>query len=154
MKFRHYLEGLHAPTPPVMCERTDRLVNLLERAFEAAEKIRLTRQVGATMHIELRIGESRISIAQPAEGWPAHSLLARLAVPDSDAVFARALEAGATEVTPMTDRVRGGREGRIVDPFGNVWTIATMRKEGMPSVRENARQVCVSPSVELRKWEL
>jgi PhnB protein len=46
-------------------------------------------------------------------------------VPDSDAVFGRAVAAGGRVIMPMTDMFFGSREGRVADPFGNTWTIAT-----------------------------
>ena len=51
-------------------------------------------------------------------------------MPDSDETFARALAAGATVQTPMTNMFFGTREGRVRDAFGNTWTIAT-RKESI-----------------------
>lgn len=51
---------------------------------------------------------------------------------DADALFKRAIDAGAKEIMPMTDMFFGSREGRITDPFGNVWTIATLKEEVAP----------------------
>jgi PhnB protein len=45
-----------------------------------------------------------------------------LTVADPDAVFARALAAGATEVFPVGEEY-GWRLGRVVDPFGHHWEI-------------------------------
>lgn len=50
---------------------------------------------------------------------------------DPDALFEKAVQAGATTLTPMTDMFFGVREGRVSDPFGNVWIIAAL-KERMP----------------------
>jgi PhnB protein len=46
-----------------------------------------------------------------------------LTVDDPDAVFARAMAAGATEVWPVADKDYGWRIGRIADPFGHTWEI-------------------------------
>lgn len=51
---------------------------------------------------------------------------------DSDALFARAVAAGARVVMPMTEMFLGAREGRVVDPFGNTWTISTRKEEVSP----------------------
>jgi PhnB protein len=123
MQSREQPESLHALTPTGPSERADKLIAFLRRAFRAAEKIRVTQRDGVTTHCELQIGGSRIHIGHAAEGDPSHALDAQLFVPDSDAVFARALEVGATEVTPMTEMYLGTREGRVMDPFGNTWTI-------------------------------
>jgi uncharacterized glyoxalase superfamily protein PhnB len=66
------------------------------------------------------------------EGWPARGLVAQIFVEDSDALFERAVGAGATVVMPMTDMFFGSREGRISDPAGNVWTIATLKENLSP----------------------
>ncbi len=66
------------------------------------------------------------------EGWPAHGLVAQIYVEDSDELFKRATDAGAKEIMPMTDMFFGSREGLVADPFGNVWTIATLKEEVAP----------------------
>jgi PhnB protein len=67
------------------------------------------------------------------EGWMLHPLLAQIHVADSDAVFARAIGAGAKEIMPMTDMFFGAREGRVLDPFGNTWTISTLKEQVSPA---------------------
>jgi PhnB protein len=47
-----------------------------------------------------------------------------LIVDDPDAVFARALAAGADEISPVGDE-HGWRVGRLRDPFGHNWEIGT-----------------------------
>ena len=67
------------------------------------------------------------------DGWPVHKLLAQiLTFPIRDAMFKRAVDAGAKEIMPMTDMFFGTREGRVVDPFGNTWTISTRKEEVSP----------------------
>jgi hypothetical protein len=55
---------------------------------------------------------------------------------DSDELFKRAVDAGAKEIMPMTDMFFGSREGRLTDPFGNVWTIATLKEEVAPEAMQ------------------
>ena len=57
--------------------------------------------------------------------WPDTPAFLRLYVADGDAVFQRALRAGATQVTEMTHLFWGDRVGRVRDPFGNLWWIQT-----------------------------
>jgi uncharacterized glyoxalase superfamily protein PhnB len=76
------------------------------------------------------------------EGWPARGLVAQVFVEDSDALFERAVNAGATVVMPMTDMFFGSREGRVSDPAGNLWTLATLQENLSPEEmqqRMNAR---------------
>ena len=121
-------EGFHTITPNIIVEDAARAVAFFESAFGAEEIMRLTMPDGKIAHCELKIGDSRLNLGEVQEGWPAHTLLAQLHVEDSDAMFDRAVAAGSKVVMPMTDMFFGYREGRVVDPFGNTWTITT-RKE-------------------------
>ena len=65
--------------------------------------------------------------------WLACSrLVSQIQVEDSDEMFKRAIDAGTIEIMPMTDMFFGSREGRVRDPFGNVWTIASLKEEVAP----------------------
>jgi PhnB protein len=98
----------------------------------AEEIMRLTMPDGKVVHCELKFGDSRLNLGETMEGWPEHGLLAQIYVADSDAMFKRAVKAGAKELMPMTDMFFGSREGRVVDPFGNTWTIATRKEDLAP----------------------
>lgn len=87
---------------------------------------------GTITHCELQIGDSIVNLGTSMEGWPAHGLSAQIYVEDSDALFQRAVQAGAKVMMPMTSMFFGSREGLIADPFGNVWTIATLKEEVDP----------------------
>jgi uncharacterized glyoxalase superfamily protein PhnB len=101
--------------------------DFLRRVFEAAERIRLHVELGtaAQFQCELWIGDSVVRIAQSAEGPPPCPLLGHLIVRDSDAMFARAVEVGASAVVPIDDTRSGRRGRRLIDPFGNGWIILT-----------------------------
>ncbi len=87
---------------------------------------------GKIAHCELKLGNSVVTLGESTEGWPARALVAQIFVEDSDALFERAVDAGATVLMPMTDMFFGSREGRISDPAGNVWTIATLKENLSP----------------------
>ena len=101
-----------------------------KKAFGASETYRLTLANGKITHCELKLGDSVLNLGESMEGWPARGLLAQIYVENSDELFKRAVDAGAKEIMPMTDMFFGSREGRIADPFGSVWTIATLRTQG------------------------
>jgi PhnB protein len=84
---------------------------------------------GKVVHCSVQIGDSKINIGESMEGWPEQPLLAQVYVPDSDAVFALAIKEGAKELSPVSDTFFGFREGRVLDPFGNTWTISTQKAE-------------------------
>jgi PhnB protein len=126
-------EGFHTITPNIIVNDGQAAIAFLTRAFGAEEKVRLTMPGGKIAHCELQIGDSRINLGDAMEGWPPHPLLAQIFVEDSDALFARAVAAGAKVIMPMTDMFFGTREGRISDPFGNTWTISTRKEEVSPA---------------------
>jgi PhnB protein len=78
---------------------------------------------GGVAHCELRLGDSIVMCADP-QGQTYH-VRAAFYVKDCDAVFARAVAAGATVKRPLTNQFYGDRSGSVVDPFGNEWNIAT-----------------------------
>ena len=125
-------EGFHTVTPNVILDDAEAAISFFKRAFGATERYRLTMANGQIAHCELNFGDSVVNLGQSMEGWPARSLVAQIYVEDSDALFARAVAAGASVVMPMTDMFFGSREGRVSDPFGNVWTIATLKERVSP----------------------
>jgi PhnB protein len=125
-------QGFHTLTPNMIVEEAEQAIAFLKSAFGAVENYRLTLSDGTITHCELALGDSILNLGTAMQGWPAHGLVAQLFVEDSDALFARAVRAGATVVMPMTDMFFGSREGRVSDPFGNVWTIATLKEVVSP----------------------
>ena len=118
-------EGFHTITPNIIVAGVEKAIDFYKLAFGAEEKSRLAMPDGTIVHCELAIGDSRLNIGEAMDGWPVHPLLAQIYVEDADAVFERAVNAGARVVMPMTDMFFGSREGRVVDSFGGTWTIST-----------------------------
>jgi len=125
-------KGFHTVTPNIIVDDAEQAVAFLKKAFGATESYRLTMSDGKIAHCELKIGNSILNLGASMEGWPAHGLVAQVYVEDSDALFQRALQAGAKVIMSMTDMFFGSREGRVADPFGNVWIIATLKEEVLP----------------------
>jgi PhnB protein len=125
-------KGFHTITPNIIVDDAEQAVAFLKAALGATESYRLTMSDGKIAHCELKIGNSILNLGASMEGWPAHGLVAQIYVEDSDALFQRAVQAGAKVIMPMTDMFFGSREGRVADPFGNVWIIATLKEEVPP----------------------
>jgi PhnB protein len=125
-------EGFGTITPNIIVDDAESAISFLKRAFGATERYRLTMSNGKVAHCELALGDSVVNLGEAMEGFPAHGLVAQIYVEDSDASFDRAVAAGASVVMPMTDMFFGSREGRVADPFGNVWTIATLTERVSP----------------------
>lgn len=108
-----------------------------QQAF-AAEVVRVIRDpAGAIMHCDLIVGDSPVYLSGEMEVWGAISPLKLGGAPaclclltkDCDAVFERAVAAGAEIVVPMGDQCWGERMGMVRDPFGYRWSIAHTIKE-------------------------
>ncbi|WP_256081527.1 VOC family protein [Massilia sp. YIM B04103] len=122
-------EGFNTITPNSIVRSVADAVKFYQTVFGAEELLRLNTPDGKVVHCELKFGDSRINLGEAMEGWPEQPLLAQIYVPDSDATFALAIKEGAKELSPVTDMFFGSREGRVIDPFGNTWTIATHQKQ-------------------------
>lgn len=116
-------EGFHTVTPYLTVPDADRLVEFVSKAFGATEVFR-THGAKGGIHVEIQIGDSMVMIGglQGTEAKPAAIFLYMDGV---DAVYDRALEAGAISIEEPTDRSEGDRRAGVADPFGNAWFIAT-----------------------------
>jgi PhnB protein len=126
-------KGFGTITPNIIVDDAEQAISYLKKALGAIENYRLTMADGSITHCELRIGDSIINLGTAMEGWPARALTAQIFVEDADALFQRAVACGAQVIMPMTDMFFGSREGRVTDPCGNVWTIATLKEELTPT---------------------
>ena len=116
-------EGYHTVTPWIISRDTAQLLDFVREAFGAEEIARIHNEDGTIGHAEFRIGDSVVMAFDAKEEWPDTPSFIRLYVEDGDAVYRRALEAGATSVTEMTNLFFGDRVGRVRDPQGNLWWI-------------------------------
>jgi uncharacterized glyoxalase superfamily protein PhnB len=115
--------GYGTVTPWIISADTARLIDFAKAAFGAQELGRVPGPDGRIGHAEIRIGDSVVMMFDARDGWPDTPAFLRLYVPDADAVYQRALAAGATPVTSVTDLFFGDRIGRVRDPLGNIWWI-------------------------------
>ncbi len=115
-------------------------IEFYKRAFGATERYRLTAPDGRLGHAEIEIGGSSLMLA---DEYPEYDrtgprtlggtpVTLTLAVPDVDAVVARAVELGAVLEIPVADMFYGSRSGTILDPFGHRWNIQTPEHEVSP----------------------
>jgi uncharacterized glyoxalase superfamily protein PhnB len=135
--------GLRTMTPQLALDNAARTIDWYKRAFGAEELGRSLGPDGRIMHAEVKIGDSHFYVndvmmgkgpkelgGSPASFW--------LYVDDSDALFKRAVDAGATVQMPLTDQFWGDRAGSVADPEGISWWIAT-RKEDFTKEEMEAR---------------
>lgn len=130
-------EGFHTVTPHLVVKGAADAVEFYHQAFGAKEISRMPGPRGKLMHVELRIGDSRVMLADefPEQGRQGPRAIGgspvsiHLYVEDADATFDRAVAAGAKVVMPLEDTFWGDRHGRLEDPFGHHWAIASRTEE-------------------------
>ena len=137
-------EGFHTLTPYLTVPRPGDFSAFLQRAFGAAEHFRSPGSAGG-MHIELSIRDSMLMVGGFADRRPDQEspCALHLYVENADAVYERALAAGATSLSEPVDQFYGDREAAVSDEFGNQWFIATHRA-GASFVRPGRRAITPS----------
>jgi uncharacterized glyoxalase superfamily protein PhnB len=143
-------KGYHSVQAYLSLEDAKRGIDFYQAAFGARPKEVLTRPDGKVMHAEVIIGDSVVMLgdASPDRGFPATRSTFYVYVADCDAVYEKALAAGATPKSPPADMFWGDRYGSVDDPFGNTWSIATQKESLSPEeIAERAAAfVASSPS--------
>ena len=117
--------GYTSVAPWVVTDDTGALLDLVTQVFEGEELARVAMEDGSIGHGEIRVGDTVVLAFDRRPEWPVMPSLLRVWVEDADATFARAAAAGATVVTDIADNAFGQRGGRIKDPFGNIWWVAS-----------------------------
>lgn len=127
-------EGYHTISPYLVVDGAEKIISFMKEAFGAQVVHEPTmRPDGKIMHAELRIGDSMIMIADSSERAKATSVTLYLYVPDADAVYQKALKAGATSLMEPADQFYGDRSGGVTDPAGNRWFIGTHIEDVSPA---------------------
>lgn len=129
--------GYHSVTPYLCCREAARAIEFYGKALGAVELMRMPGPEGRIGHAELRIGDSRVMLADEYPDMDFLSPQARggtavhlhVYVKDVDAMVERAVGAGARLVREVKDQFYGDRSGSIADPFGHVWHFATHKEE-------------------------
>ena len=125
MAVKSIREGFHTVTPYLMVREAAQLIDFVKQAFAATELFRDTGSAGG-IHAEVRIGDSMVMIGG-AGTWNGEPMPAALYLymDDVDAVYKRALQAGAASLSEPEDQPYGDRLAGVKDSFGNIWYIAT-----------------------------
>jgi PhnB protein len=122
-------KGLRTVTPYLHPSGAGSLIAFLQDAFGAEEIARHQSPDGTIVHAEVRIGDSILEMGEAhGEVQPMPCTL-HLYVHDTDALYARALRAGATSIETPQDKPYGDRSAGVMDPCGNRWFIATHIKD-------------------------
>ena len=138
--------GLHSITPHIVVPDAAEAAEWYGRALGAEERSRLTLPDGKVMTLELRLGDSAVMVASE---FPDAGIVSPLTVggtatvlqlytDDVDALWRRAVDAGAEVRYPIGDMFWGDRHGQIVDPFGHRWNLARHDRDVPPDEQERA----------------
>ena len=130
-------EGYHTITAYMTVRDAARAIEFYKQAFGAVEKGVMKGPDGKIMHAELRIGDSIIMLA---DEFPEFGSLSpqstggsgmglHIYTEDVDSAFDRAVKAGAQVEMPVSDMFWGDRYGKLSDPFGHKWSIATHKAD-------------------------
>ncbi|MGI8438809.1 MAG: VOC family protein [Thermoleophilaceae bacterium] len=137
-------------TPHIVVPDAAAAADFYRRAFGAEEVGRVPLPRGRVMSVELLLGGTSLHVGSEFSDFGILSPMAiggtatvlQLDVPDADAAWARALEAGAEVRSPLADQFWGERHGQVVDPFGHRWNIAQRVREVPPEeIAERAAEV-------------
>lgn len=130
-------DGYSSVTPYLCVKGAPEAIEFYKQAFGATELMRLAAPDGKIGHAEIKIGNSRIMLADefPEMGFLSPQSLGgtpvtiHLYVEDVDSVARRAVDAGAKVLRPVEDQFYGDRAGQLEDPFGHVWWVSTHKEE-------------------------
>ena len=126
---RYIPEGLHTVTAYLHPLRGEPVISFLKRAFGAMELEKYASPDGVIHHAKIQIGDSIIEMGEAHGPYQPMPSMFQLYVPDVDAMYLRAMNAGATSISEPADQPYGARSGGVRDVFGNQWFIATQIRE-------------------------
>ena len=139
-------DGMHTVTPHLVCAGAADAITFYKQAFGAVELGRLPGPQGKLMHAMLRIGDSAVMLVDEFPDYGSFGpkslkgspVTIHLYVEDVDATVKRAVAAGAKITMPVDDMFWGDRYGKIEDPFGHHWSVATHIRDVSPEEMQAA----------------
>ena len=133
-------DGYPQVTPYLCVDGAAAAIDFYGRVLGATERMRMGGPDGKVGHAELQIGSGLVMLADEFPGMGQRSprslggspVTVSVYVEDVDAVFAKALDAGAKEVRAVETQFYGDRAGQFEDPWGHLWSIATHVEDVSP----------------------
>jgi PhnB protein len=123
-------DGYGQVIPNLVCNNASAAIEFYKNVFGAKERVRMPGPGGKVMHAEIEINNTVIFVNDPM-GQPApaesktHAMQLCLYVQDADAIFNKAIKAGAHSSMPLDNMFWGDRYGKFVDPYGHEWGVLT-----------------------------
>jgi PhnB protein len=129
-------DGYTAVTPYLIARDVDRILAFVKAAFNATIVEVHRDGSGRVMHADVTIGSAHIMMGQANDKWPERLGAIHLYVPDADATYKAAIDAGAKSLYEVTTHFYGDRSGGVEDPAGIAWWISTHVEDVSPEEME------------------
>jgi PhnB protein len=137
-------DGYPRVIPYLSVDGANAAIDFYTTVFGATERVRMAGPQGKIGHAELAIGDSVVMLAdavpdmggQTPQSLGGTPVTVMVYVEDVDAVFDRAIKAGAAEERKVENQFYGDRAGQFADPFGHKWFVATHVEDVPPDEME------------------
>jgi uncharacterized glyoxalase superfamily protein PhnB len=138
-------KGFHTITPYIGVREAHEVIDFMKQTFGAEGTILGLGSAGG-IHAEYKIGNSMVMVGGGAEAkiTPTPAAL-HVYVPDVDAAYQRALQAGAISLRAPQDQFYGDRDASVQDLAGNQWYIGTHRASGLAPEGLRSVTPCLLP---------
>ncbi len=137
-------EGYHTLTPYLIVDGARKVIEFVEQVFGGKVVERMETPDGRIMHAEVPVGDSRFMLGEPGGDYRAMPTGLYVYVPDCDAVYQKAIRAGAASLSEPADQFYGDRNAGVKDPAGNLWWIATHKEDVAPEEMSRRAQAAMS----------
>lgn len=133
-------KGYAAVSPYLIVSNCADSIEFYKKVFGAKELVRMDQGNGKISHAELKIGENKIMLsdecletnARAPESVGGSPVSIHLYVKNVDAIFNKAIEAGATVKKPVENMYYGDRNGAFQDPHGHIWFVSSRVEDVTP----------------------
>jgi PhnB protein len=139
-------DGYHNVTPYLVVSDAAELLDFVQKAFGAKEKMRMPGPDGRIAHAEVDIGDSVVMMGSPGPGQHLMPGMIYLYVEDTDATYKKAVAAGASSVEEPNDAFYGDRRAAVEDSQGNQWFIATHQEDPTPEQMQERMAAMQAPA--------
>jgi PhnB protein len=151
-KVKKIPDGYHSITPALIVKDGEAAIEFYKKGFGAEERHRMKGPDGRIAHAEMKIGDSIFMLSDEfpqmkclsPNSIGGSSVAMYVYVEDVDAIFDKAVTAGAKVIDPVKDQFWGDRHGRLEDPSGHLWSIATHKKDLSPEEMKRAAEAAFS----------
>lgn len=144
--------GFSTVTPHLVVRDAAQALEFYKKAFGAVETVRMPGPGGKILHAEIKIGDSHLFLADEMPDWGSKSPLMLggtgtticLYVENADAVFNQAVASGAQVKMPLANQFWGDRYGKLMDPYGHEWAVATHLEDLTPAEMKKRQEAAMA----------